>query len=182
MLKTSFSELVTGLLLACIFLLLLGLALLLPPPAPSAPPDIFTEVPYSTLIKQVQAGRVMAVNMQGDALNALLVPGWSNTSVADATQMSSEVAAFADCLPADVTGCFGEDEQPRFPRTRLIFTRVLEPELPSLLALLLGHQVVVNIARVYAPPPWVPFLWKGAPPWVLLLLILGTDTTKHWKW
>jgi len=168
-LKTSSSSLLTGLLLACFFLLLFGLALHLPPPAPSAPPSIFTEVPYSTLIKQVQAGQVMAVNMQGDAL-------------ADAAQMSSEVAAFADCLPADVTGCFGEDEQPRFPRTRLIFTRVLEPELPSLLALLLGHQVVVNIVRVYAPRPWVPLLWKVAPLWVLLLLILGTDTTKHWKW
>ena len=181
-LKTSSSSLLTGLLLACFFLLLFGLALHLPPPAPSAPPSIFTEVPYSTLIKQVQAGQVMAVNMQGDALNALTRPGWSTISVADAAQMSSEVAAFADCLPADVTGCFGEDEQPRFPRTRLIFTRVLEPELPSLLALLLGHQVVVNIVRVYAPRPWVPLLWKVAPLWVLLLLILGTDTTKHWKW
>jgi hypothetical protein len=178
-LKTSSSSLVTGLLLACIFLLLFGLAWHLPPPAPSSPPGIFTEVSYSTLIKQVQAGQVMAVNMQGDALNALTRPRWSTTRVADAAQLSSEVVAFADCLPADVTGSFGEDEQLRFPRTRLIFTRVLEPELPSLLALLLGRQVVVTIARVYAPPPWVPLLWKGVPLWVLLLLILGTDTAKH---
>jgi hypothetical protein len=102
----------------------------------------------STLIKQVQAGQVMAVNMQGDTLNALTRPRWSNTWVADATQLSSEIAAFSDCLPADVTGYFGEDEQPRFPRTQLIFTRVLEPELPSLLALLLERQVVVNIVRI----------------------------------
>jgi len=37
-LKTHLSGIATGLLLLCIFLLLVGLALQLPPPTPSAPP------------------------------------------------------------------------------------------------------------------------------------------------
>jgi hypothetical protein len=64
--------LMTGLLLTCIFLLLIGKVMQLPPPAP---PDSFTEVPYSSLIQQVQAGQVIAANIQGNALDALLVPG-----------------------------------------------------------------------------------------------------------
>ena len=159
-LRTQGRGLVTGLLVACIVLLLVGLTLRLPSPAPPAPPDSFTEVPYSTLIKQVQAGQVMAVNIQGNALTALLVPGRRDASVAGTAR---EDAAFGDCLPEDVTGCFDDEGQPRFSRTRVLFTRTPEQELPRLLVLLLGHRVIVTIARVYAPPPWVPLLWKWPP-------------------
>ncbi len=178
-LRTQGSGLVTAMLLACIVLLLLGIAMQLPPPAPPAPPDSFTEVPYSALLKQVQAGHVMAVNIQGNALNALLVPGRKDTSVVSTAR---EEAAFGDCLPEDVTGCFDDEGQPYFSRTQVLFTRVPEQELPRLLALLLGHQVVVTIACEYAPPPWVPLLWRVAPFWVLLLLLLGTDTMRYWRW
>jgi hypothetical protein len=166
-------------LLACIVLLLFGIAVQLPPPAPPVPPDSFMEVPYSALIKEIQTGHVMAVNIQGNALNALLVPGRKDTWVAGAAR---EEAAFGDCLPEDVTGCFDEEGQPYFARTGVLFTRVPAQELPHLLALLLGHQVVVMIACEYTPPSWVPLLWRVAPFWILFLLLLGTDMMGYWKW
>jgi hypothetical protein len=121
----------------------------------------------------------MAVNMQGNALNALLVPGGRGTSVAGAAR---EETAFGDCLPENVTGCFDDKGQPRFSRTRVLFTRVPGQELPTLLALLLGHRVVVTITREYPAPPWVVLLWRVAPLVALLLLLLGTDTPGRWKW
>jgi hypothetical protein len=178
-LRTPGRGLVTGMLLACIVLLLRGIAMQLPPPAPPAPPDSFTEVPYSALIKQAQAGHIMAVNIQGNALNALLVPGRKDTSVARTVR---EEATFGNCLPEDVTGCFDGVGQPYFSRTRVLFTRVSEQELPRLLVLLLGHRIVVMIACEYGLPPWVPLLWRVVPLWVLLLLLLRTDTMGSWKW
>jgi hypothetical protein len=178
-LRTQGRGLMTGLLLTCIFLLLIGIAMQLPPPAPPAPPDSFTTVPYSTLIQQVRAGQVMAANIQGNVLNALLVPGRRGTLVAGVARKD---AAFGDCLPEDVAGCSDEEGQPYFSRTQVLFTRAPEQELPRLLALLLSKHIVVRIAREYAPPPWVPLLWRVAPLWVLLLLLLATDTTEDWKW
>jgi hypothetical protein len=120
----------------------------------------------------------MAVNMQGNTLNALLVPGGRGTSVAGAAR---EDAAFSDCLPENVTGCFDDEGLPLFTRTRVLFTRVPVQELPHLLALLLGHRVVVTIAVEYAPVPLAPILWRVAPLVALLLLLLGTDMLERWK-
>ena len=75
-----------------------------------------------------------------------------------------------------------EDGQPRFSRQRLIFTFLPQSELSPVLALLLRQRVVVTITRLYAPPWWVPLLWKVAPLWLLFLLIFGMDTTRRWKW
>ena len=173
-LGTQRRGLITGLLLACIALLLIGIAAQLPPPAPPAPPDSFTAVPYSTLTRQVQAGHVVAVNIQGNALDALLIPGRRGTSLADAARKD---AAFGDCLPEDVAGCSNDEGQPYFSRARVLFARAPEQDLPRLLAQLLSKQIVVTIARVYTPPPWVSLLWKVAPFWVLLLLLVAED----WK-
>ncbi len=140
--KTHSSELATGMLVLCIFLLLIGLALQL-------------------------------------LLDALLVPERSDPLVSN---QANEVAVFGACLPQDLTGCFDEQGKPRFSRTRIILTFLPTSELPSVLALLLKHRVVVSIARVSAPPWWVPLLWKVAPLWLLFLLISGMDTTRRWKW
>jgi hypothetical protein len=174
----------------CIFLLLVGLALQLPPPTPPISPDIFTPVAYSTLVENIQTGQIIAANIQGNALNALLVPEQREISLTDTAYalsrkmalMHVEQRAFADCFPLDVTGCFDESERPLFPRTRIIFTYVPEQWLPFLLPLLLNKQVMVTIARVDTPPSWAPLVWKVAPLWVVFLLILGTDATKRWKW
>src|SRR6266700_3272101 len=122
--------------------------------------DIFTEVPYSTLIKQIRARQVEAANIQGTVLDALLVPERSDPLVSN---QANEVAVFGACLPQDLTGCFDEQGKPRFSRTRIILTFLPTSELPSVLALLLKHRVVVSIARVSAPPWWVLLLWKVAP-------------------
>jgi hypothetical protein len=174
-LRTQGRGLVTGLLLTCIVLLLIGIAKQLPPPGLPGPPDDFTEVPYSTLIRQIQAGHVVAVNIQGNALDALLVPGRSDTSDAGAARTD---AAFGDCLPEEAAGCTDDEGQPYFSPARLLFTRAPEQDLPRLLALLLSKHIAVTIARVYAPPPWVPALLRVAPLWVLLLLLFAED----WKW
>jgi hypothetical protein len=190
MLRAQERGLTTGILLLCIFLLLVGLALQLPSPTSPASPDIFTPVAYSTFIEDIQTGQIIAAHLQGNALNALLVPEHRGNRLPDTayalsrkmTPISLEQRAFADCFPLDGTGCFDESEQPLFPRTRIIFTYVPVQWLPFLLPLLLNKHVMVTIACVDTPPSWAPLLWKVAPLWVFFLLILGTDTTRLWKW
>ncbi len=181
-------DVLTTLLVITLLALLIGIACQLPPPPSSPPPDIFTVVTYSTLINDVQAGHVMGVNIEGNTLNGLLVPEPGYTSAVDAATRATNAqagvthgddTAFTDCLPSVSEGCIDEGGNPRFPRSRIIYTLVIEQHLPSLLALLLKKQVVVSISRPYTPPLWVNRLWRIAPLWLLFLLILGTDSLKR---
>jgi len=130
------------------------------------------------LIKQIQTGQVEAATIQGTALDALVVSGQRDASIAD---QASDAAAFGNCLPEDFSGCFNEEGIPRFSHSRVIIALLPKSEPPLVLALLLRHQVVVVIAPVSVLPWWVPLMWKVAPIWVLFLLIFEMDTTRQWK-
>jgi len=54
------------------------------------------------MIKQIQTGQIEAANIQGNALDALLVPARTGMSVA---ARGREEAVFGDCLPQDLEGC-----------------------------------------------------------------------------
>lgn len=171
------------LLILCLCILLGALATTLPPPASPPAPATFTSVAYSTLLSEVVAGQVLAVHLEGDALNGLLTlkptqavvlaDGVRNTGRLGA--MDPDVARFLACWPEVTNGCFQEDETPAFPQTRLIYTLIPQQEASRLLALLLEKQVIVSIVRPYRTPFWVPWIWKYGPLWLFFLFVVGGD-------
>ena len=89
--------------------------------------------------------------------------------------MDPEIAAFLGCPPSVSAACFDDNDEPRFPRTRLIYVLFPQQELPRLVALLISTHVVVSVVDPSMPPWWAPLIWKVGPLWLLFLLILFTD-------
>lgn len=177
-------ELLTGLLLAALLILLIGIARELPNPPPPSPPDIFTSVAYSTLVRQVQAGQVVAVNIQGNELDGLLARsltqridhGFPPPSMAAPTNTAdietATVASFVDCGPSVSASCFDEDDAPLFPRERIVYTLFPQQDAAFLLPLLMSRHVVVNIVPTMPHPAWVVVLWKTLPFYIFALLLV----------
>src|SRR5947209_9816967 len=76
-------------LLLLLIVLLFGIASQLPAPIISVAPDGVTAIAYSTFVKQVEAGNVIAVTIQGHQINGVLAKPLSQittlpTQVSDA--------------------------------------------------------------------------------------------------
>jgi hypothetical protein len=175
------TEWLTVLLLLILCILLGEVTAAMPPPDPPSPPGIFTSVAYSTLLSEIQEHLVLAAHLEGETLNGLLVSSpkqavlFSSSQNRQQAQMNPEVGSFLACLPEVTDGCFDGDENPLFPRTRLIYTLVPEQDMQRLVALLLEKRVVISIVRPSTIPPWVPLIWKYGPFWLLLLFLVGGD-------
>ncbi len=92
-------SLLTTLLLVMIGVTLFGIASLLPAPLFNTTPDGVTPVSYSAFVQQVKAGNVVAVQLQGNTINALLAQPISARAVAPvkpaANPLGNEQAQFS---------------------------------------------------------------------------------------
>jgi hypothetical protein len=71
LLHTQQQSLLTAALLVVIVVLLVGIFSQLQPPSTSTPPDRVTVIDYTTFVRQVKAGNVLAVIIQGNAIHGL---------------------------------------------------------------------------------------------------------------
>src|SRR2546429_2923875 len=70
--QTHKDTLLTGILLLLLVVLLVGIVSQLQPPTPNAVPSGQTPIEYSTFVKQVKEGNVLAVSIRGDEVTGLL--------------------------------------------------------------------------------------------------------------
>ncbi len=180
-LKTHRQTFFTCFLLIAALMLLFGLVSQLQPPAMSSTPNGVTVINYSTFVQQVKAGNVLAVTVQGNGVNVLLVRS-SSQLVAKTTPVSSAsgkgVASqnAADIVAWNHTVSAGYPSWPDVTSAAIIdparaeFTLLPADGSASLSQLLTGNHVVLNTQPPAQPPFWLALLWRFLP--ILLLVLL----------
>jgi len=182
-------SLLTTILLVMIGVTLFGIASLLPAPSFNTTPNGVTPVSYSAFVQQVKAGNVVAVQLQGNTINALLVKPISARAVAPVTSaanpMGNEQAQFT------AWSRFVSGANPVWPSTtqpaQIDPALALYTQLPNggdagLTPLLLAYHVTVNTLPPAQQPVWLALLWRALPIIFLLFimyLILSPRNHNH---
>ncbi|HYX48864.1 MAG TPA: ATP-dependent metallopeptidase FtsH/Yme1/Tma family protein, partial [Ktedonobacteraceae bacterium] len=170
-------SLLAGILLTGMVLLLFVVFSRFQAPTFNNPPAGTTVVDYSTLKKQVSAGNVLAVSIQGDEVNALLAQSLHQSQNATnsqasitAKQRALDFTAWSHYLGASSTWASTPTTN-TIDQSRLLFTRIPNGGDTTLMSLLLSKNVVVNTLPVAQTPIWMSLLMRFLP-LILLVLIL----------
>src|SRR5439155_9333706 len=148
--------------------------------APSfSPPPAGTTVVYdSTFKEQVSAGNVLAVSIQSNNVNGLLVhslqQGQSTTksqASIDAKQRSLDFTAWSHYLAGSSTWA-STPVTNTIDQSRLLYTRIPNGGDAALMSLLLSKNVVVTTLPVAQTPIWMSLILRFLP-MILLVLILA---------
>lgn len=169
----------TGVLLIAITALLFGIASMLPTSAATdTPPEGVTAVSYSTFIRQVEAGNVQAVRIQGQDINALLVNPYqadngAPTAVAtsSASERAANYAAWSHYLGAGYPAWPVTASTPSLAAGSAIYTTLPATGDGRLMSLLASKDVSVTTVPVAQTPAWLGLLWKFLPLLFLVLLM-----------
>lgn len=170
-------SLLAGILLTGMVLLLFVVFSRFQAPTFNNPPAGTTVVDYSTLKKQVSAGNVLAVSIQGNEVNALLAQSLHQSQNAtnsqasiSAKQRALDFTAWSHYLGASSTWASTPTTN-TIDQSRLLFTRIPNGGDTTLMSLLLSKNVVVNTLPVAQTPIWMSLLMRFLP-LILLVLIL----------
>jgi ATP-dependent metalloprotease FtsH len=164
-----------GMLLTGTVILLFGIFSRFQAPALNVPPGGTTVVEYSAFKEQVSAGNVLAVSIQGNEVNGLLVhspqqgQSTKNSQASiDAKQRSLDFTAWSHYLAGSSTWATTPVTNP-IDQSRLIYTRIPNGGDAALMPLLLSKNVIVTTVPVAQTPVWISMVLRFLP---LLLLVL----------
>lgn len=166
----------TGCLLVELILLLFGIARQLPPPILSTPPQGVTVIDYSTFVRQVRAGNVLAVIIRDNEIDGLLVTPFSGSYPPTVTPVirpshddAADIATWSyyvrtgDPSRASVPPHSRWSRAPSSPVIdpgRIIYTRLSGNGDVNLVPLLVSNHVVVSALPVVQLPVWLGLLWR----------------------
>src|SRR5262249_2750841 len=150
-------------------MLLFGIFSQFQPPPTSTPPDGMTVIDYSTFVRQVKAGNVLAVIIQGNAIHGLLALPFSGNASLLTRSSRNDAADIAEWtryvnagyLSQGYTSAEGYPAQSKAPAHAFHQSKALSPPLidsrraiytyipgsgdASLMPLLLNSHIVVSI-------------------------------------
>ncbi len=163
----------TSILLLVIVGLLFGIFSQLHAPVASNAPNGVTTIDYSTFVRQVKAGDVVAVEIQGNVVNGLLQRPLSQHL--PSTYKIAQPQENAQMYSAWVRYIGGSSNTWTAPTTvldtsRFVYTRIPAAGDVQLMPLLLQKQVKVSTLPVAQPSNFLDFVWRFAP---LLLMALA---------
>ncbi len=177
-------QILTGIFLATILLLLLTFLQQIPWPVRDPAPAGVVIVDYSSLVKEGQAGHVLAATFRGTEVNALLTHPFSSEDKqvpAEArTSFSAEETADIEAWSGYV---HGEASWPNVANaseinpTRAIYTYVPADDETALNAILIANNAFILNLPVSQPSPWLLLFWRLLPILIvcgLLLLLLAS--------
>ncbi len=180
-LKTHSQMFLTCFLLIAVVVLLFGIFSQFQPPVTNSTPNGVTVINYSTFVEQVKAGNVLAVTVQGNSVNALLLKPIAQNSTAQATPVSSSIGkSTASQNTADIAAwnrfvSGGSSSWPEVNSTpavdpaRAVYTLLPADSSASLSQLLVSNHVSLYTLPVAQPSIWLTLFWRFLP---LLLLML----------
>jgi ATP-dependent metalloprotease FtsH len=174
--KTYKHNILTGVLLLLMLALLFGLASELQAPITNPPPSDETVIDYSTFVKQVEMGNVLAVTIQGNQINGLLaksLPGQTGPTVqamATTQQKASLDSAAWERVVNTNSPSWTDPSTPSIDPQRAVYTRVPVGSGVQLMPLLLSKHVLVTTLPLPHPASWVGAIWRFAP--IVLLVVL----------
>ncbi|GAC1465135.1 MAG: ATP-dependent zinc metalloprotease FtsH [Ktedonobacteraceae bacterium] len=175
------STVFTGALLVLFIGLLLGLASQVSLPAMNAAPNGVTTVDYSTFVKQVQAGNVQAVAIQGDDVNALLKsPLVSDAAKKDRTIKNNKIVSEANDYATwsrtigmgNTSSLTGGMNYAQINSGYAIYSHVPEGGKALLLSMLNASNVRINTLPVGKSSNIFSLLWHFAPIIFLVIALL----------
>jgi cell division protease FtsH len=181
-LSSNKQTLLASVLLIVVVVLLFGIFSQFQPPTTNTSPSGVTVVDYSTFLRQIKAGNVMAVTLRGNEINGLLVNPLSqqgqqtteNTSATmDASKRAADFAAWSRYVGAGYPSSWSTTSTTPAPidPNRIVYTHSPQSGDPTLMSLLISNHVMVSTLPIPQPPLWIGLLWRIAP-LVLLVLIL----------
>ncbi len=177
-LGTHMRLLFTTMLLLAVVVLLFGIVGRLQSPQTNTPPNGVTVINYSTLLQQVKAGNVLAVTLQGNAVNGLLENPLTQNATAIATPVThgnnkaADFAAWSRYVGAGYPSWPNMSATPTIDPARAVYSLLPVHGDASLMQLLLSNHVIVNTLAVAQPPLWISLFWKFLPLVFLLLIFL----------
>src|SRR5712691_8865944 len=128
-LKTHKQSLLAAILLTFLVVLLFAFFSQLQAPAANTPPSGVTAVDYSTFVGQVKAGNVLAVTMQGQELNGLLISplghraGAASILTITPSQRAADLAAWNRSNGPISSSWSVTTTSPTFDAARVLYTR-----------------------------------------------------------
>jgi cell division protease FtsH len=160
--------------------LLFGLVSQIPVPSANTAPNGVTLVDYNTLVRQIQAGNVQAVAIQGDDVNALLknplnsrVASKEHISENKAVSNASDYATWSRLIGMSTSSSpTGSMNFPQISSGRAIYAHVPQSGKTLLLTMLNASNVQVNILRVTQQSAIVSLLWHLLPVLLLVAILL----------
>jgi cell division protease FtsH len=188
-LTTHKQTLLTSILLLLLIVLLFGVSSRLQAPVSNVVPNGVTVIDYSTFVKQVESGNVIAVTIQGNEINGLLANplSGSNTStvqgVQAATSKNSErdadYTAWARYVNANGPSWTTPAVSPPVNVNRMVYTHEPAGGDTQLTSLLLSNNVRVSTLAVTKTPGWIGTLWRFAPAIFLMVFLLVFLSTRN---
>ena len=183
-LTTQRGVLFTGVLLLLLVVLLFGIASQLRPPAVSSAPSGMTAVDYSTLVRQVRDGNVVAVILQHDEIDGLLRTPLTQSSDTPSTNGKAanngvDYASWMAQVRANSPTWTKLSAVSVIDPARAVFTRLPRGGDTQLLALLLSKGVTVTALSPTTNPLWADVLVVCVSVLFALLLLLGLLMSRH---
>ncbi|QBD82218.1 ATP-dependent metallopeptidase FtsH/Yme1/Tma family protein [Ktedonosporobacter rubrisoli] len=173
--------LLASVLLLAIVALLFGIFSQFQPPATDFTPSGETAIDYSTFVKQVEAGNVLAVTVRGNDINGLLAYPLAQARNASATQpvarpseksVNTDYQAWNRYIGNGNPTWSTTTAEPSLDPDRAIYTRAHVEGDAGLMPLLVGHHVLVNSIPLGQNSAWVALLWKVVPAVIVIVLLL----------
>ena len=183
-LTTQRGVLFTGVLLLLLVVLLFGIASQLRPPAVSSAPSGMTAIDYSTLVRQVRDGNVVAVILQHDEIDGLLRTPLTQSSDTPSTNGKAanngvDYASWMAQVRANSPTWTKLSAVSVIDPARAVFTRLPRGGDTQLLALLLSKGVTVTALSPTTNPLWADVLVACVSVLFALLLLLGLLMSRH---
>lgn len=180
MIQTHRRACLTGLLCVAFIILLFGIVAQLPSPIENNTPANVTPVDYTTLVKQIQAGHVEAVALQGDTVNGLLVTSINNPEQADQQSIPSEKEILASPDYAKWLHSIGMDNTsalsvntPPLDANRAIFAHIPIGDNSALVQTLTNQHVLIISVPVSQPVNWQLWLVRLLPLALLVVVMFS---------
>jgi cell division protease FtsH len=166
-------------LLTIITVLLFGIFSQFQAPSTNAVPNGVTAVDYSTFVEQVKAGNVLAVTVQGDDVNGLLVNplGQSSSSTPAALtpdERAAKIAAWTRFMSAGYSVWSNSSMGQSAPNAaHTFYTRLPAAGDSALMPLLRSRHVVIKMIPTAQPSIWFSLLMRFVPIILLVLVLLA---------
>src|SRR6266566_9057876 len=171
-------SLLAGILLTGMVVLLFGVFSRFQVPSFNTPPGGTTVMDYSAFKEQVSAGNVLAVSIQNNEVNCLLVhslqqgkTATNSQTIISAKQRSLDFTAWSHYLGGSSTWASAPATN-TIDQSRLIYTRIPNGGDAALMPLLLSKNVVVTTLPAVHTPIWMSLVLRFIP-LILLVLILA---------
>ncbi len=171
-------SLLAGILLTGMVVLLFGVFSRFQVPSFNTPPGGTTVIDYSAFKEQVSAGNVLAVSIQNNEVNGLLVhslqqgkTATNSQTIISAKQRSLDFTAWSHYLGGSSTWASAPATN-TIDQSRLIYTRIPNGGDAALMPLLLSKNVVVTTLPAVHTPLWMSLVLRFIP-LILLVLILA---------